>query len=181
MRRRAPSSPVIAAFGNWAIFTEMRCDWPLSQRLRLRALRTLSRLSARRCDRILFVSEDCAQFIGEAMESPGAPGDRPSRNRSRNLGAERPAGGAKQAVHPLGAFDLPLQELRSPDRGLCGARSPPSRLPDLVIVADDQDPDYAQRMEAAREATGALASRIHILGEVPYAEVRRYYAGRRSS
>jgi glycosyltransferase involved in cell wall biosynthesis len=32
-------------------------------------------------------------------------------------------------------------------------------------------------MAAARVATGALAERIHILGEVPYADVRSYYAG----
>jgi glycosyltransferase involved in cell wall biosynthesis len=31
-------------------------------------------------------------------------------------------------------------------------------------------------MEQARRATGELAERIHILGEVPYADVRAYYA-----
>jgi glycosyltransferase involved in cell wall biosynthesis len=30
-------------------------------------------------------------------------------------------------------------------------------------------------MHAAREATGDLAERIHIFGEVPYADIRRYY------
>jgi glycosyltransferase involved in cell wall biosynthesis len=32
-------------------------------------------------------------------------------------------------------------------------------------------------MEEARTATGAVAKHVHILGEVPYAQVRRYYAG----
>jgi glycosyltransferase involved in cell wall biosynthesis len=30
-------------------------------------------------------------------------------------------------------------------------------------------------MRAAREATGDLADSIHILGEIPYADIRRYY------
>jgi glycosyltransferase involved in cell wall biosynthesis len=32
-------------------------------------------------------------------------------------------------------------------------------------------------MECARAATGALAERIHMVGDVPYAEIQSYYAG----
>ena len=50
-------------------------------------------------------------------------------------------------------------------------------LPELLIVGDDQHPSYSRRMQAARRASGGLAESIHILGEVPYAEIRRYYRG----
>jgi glycosyltransferase involved in cell wall biosynthesis len=50
-------------------------------------------------------------------------------------------------------------------------------LPELLIVGDDQHPSYSRRMQAARRASGGLAERIQILGEVPYAEIRRYYRG----
>jgi glycosyltransferase involved in cell wall biosynthesis len=50
-------------------------------------------------------------------------------------------------------------------------------VPDLVIVGDDQDPEYARKMEAARAAAGPLAEHIHILGEVPYSQIPSWYAG----
>jgi glycosyltransferase involved in cell wall biosynthesis len=51
-------------------------------------------------------------------------------------------------------------------------------IPDLIIIGDDQDSEYAAQMERARLATGEeTAERIHILGEVPYAEIKDYYAG----
>ena len=48
-------------------------------------------------------------------------------------------------------------------------------VPDLVIVGDDQDPEYRARMVAAREATGDLAENIHLVGAVPYEQIREYY------
>ena len=50
-------------------------------------------------------------------------------------------------------------------------------VPDLVIVGDVQDREYARKMEAARAASRSLAEHIHILGEVPYADVPAWYAG----
>ena len=51
-------------------------------------------------------------------------------------------------------------------------------VPDLIIIGDDQDSEYAAQMERARLATGEdVAERIHILGEVPYADIKQYYAG----
>jgi glycosyltransferase involved in cell wall biosynthesis len=45
-----------------------------------------------------------------------------------------------------------------------------------VIICDNQDAPYFEQMQRARLATGDLAESIRILGEVPYSEIRRYYA-----
>jgi len=47
--------------------------------------------------------------------------------------------------------------------------------PELVIGGDRHDAVHARRMEEARRASGGLARRIHLLGEVPWEEVRRWY------
>jgi glycosyltransferase involved in cell wall biosynthesis len=47
--------------------------------------------------------------------------------------------------------------------------------PDLVIVGDDQDPEYQREMVAAREATGDVAESIHLVGAVAYEQVKEYY------
>jgi len=48
-------------------------------------------------------------------------------------------------------------------------------IPDLVIVGDDQDPEYQQKMVAARKATGDLAESIHLVGAVAYEQIKEYY------
>jgi glycosyltransferase involved in cell wall biosynthesis len=168
---------VIAAFRNPNI-TDTECDWPLKVRLRLRALRALGHLSVRSCDRILFVSEDSAESMGEAM---GVPPERRSvihhgidleawRPRARRPVSRRPYILSVSSVYRYKNYVRLIEAYAALARRRAG-------LPELVIVGDDQDPDYTRRMEEAREATGPLASRIHIVGEVPYAKIRRYYAG----
>jgi hypothetical protein len=49
-------------------------------------------------------------------------------------------------------------------------------LPDLVIIGDCSTRDLAQ-MHRRLAAGEELAERIHIVGEVPYADVKAYYAG----
>ncbi len=44
-----------------------------------------------------------------------------------------------------------------------------------MIIGDDQDAAYSAQMVAARDAAGEARQAIHILGEVPYAEICRYY------
>jgi glycosyltransferase involved in cell wall biosynthesis len=44
-----------------------------------------------------------------------------------------------------------------------------------VIVGDDQDSVYQQQMVEAREATGDLAEKIHLVGAVAYEQVKEYY------
>jgi len=48
--------------------------------------------------------------------------------------------------------------------------------PDLLIIGDDQDPTYSEKMRAAKEESGEFAENIHVLGNVPYADIQSYYA-----
>ena len=174
----ASPCPTIASFRNPNVFAAIDQGWSQRDRLRLRALRELSRLSARACDRILFVSEDSAGWIGDAI------GLAPQKRAVIHHGIDPAAWAAtpKQPVHPwpyivsvssiyryknfvklIEAYALLAKRRRD--------------VPDLVIIGDDQDPEYARKMEAARAATHSLAEHIHLLGEVPYADIPAWYAG----
>ena len=61
------SCPMIASFRNPIIYTNLDLGVSFKQRLRLRLLRTISRVSARACDRIMFVSEDSAGWMGDSV------------------------------------------------------------------------------------------------------------------
>jgi glycosyltransferase involved in cell wall biosynthesis len=170
--------PSIASFRNPNVVDRRGHGWKPAQRLRLEILHALTRLSAWRCDRILFVSHDSARWMGEALGLPARKCvvihhgiDREAWRRGEPVARrERPyilsvssIYRYKNYVRLIEAFALLARDLPDP--------------PDLLIIGDDQDPPYARRMQEARQATGALADRIHILGEVPYADVRGYYAG----
>lgn len=171
---RAPC-PTVASFRNANLFAWRDHAWPAHQKLRLGSLHALARLSAARCARILFVSEDSARWIGDAI---GLPRERRSVVHHGvdpdvwRPTAERPRPGYILSVSSIYRYKnfVPLIEAY----GKLARRRPD--LPELVIVGDDQDPAYRARMEAARRATGDAADAIHIRGEVPYSEVRRYYA-----
>ena len=170
--------PSIAAFRNPNVFTSMDQRWPLYQRLRLRVLRSLATLSARRCDRILFVSHDSAGWIGDALAIP----DEKRSVVHHGVDAEawsrvpRPAAGGRPYILSVSSVYRYKNYVRLIEAWAALAKRRPE-LPDLVIIGDVQDPAYAARMEAARLATGALADRIRILGEVPYHEIREHYRG----
>lgn len=172
---RAPF-PTIAAFRNPNVFTLGKGqDLTLRQRVRLRALHGLARLSAARCDRILFVSEDSARWIGDRIGLPERR--RAVVHHGIDAAAWRPrakAGSAAPYILSVSSIYPYKNFVRLIEAWTRLARERP-RTPDLVIIGDDQDPATSQQMREARSAAGALAERIHILGEVPYAEVRRYY------
>ena len=170
--------PTVAAFRNPNIFCADAEDWPLRQRVRLRALRALAKASAIACDRILFVSEDSARWIGERVGLPEHK--RAVVHHGIDLERWRPEPGASRHARPYVLSVSSVYRYKNYVRlieawAALAARRPAT--PDLVIIGDDQDPDYSQRMQRARAACGALSARIHLLGEVPYAEVRRWYAG----
>ena len=175
------SCPMIASFRNPNVYTSIEQGWSWKQQLRLRVLREVSRLSARACDRIMFVSEDSARWIGDALNVPaqrravvhhgmdaaawGAPsGDEiESGYRSSYILSVSSIYRYKNFVKLIEAYGV-----------LAGRRDD---IPDLIIIGDDQDSEYAAQMERARLATGEeIAERIHLLGEVPYAEIKDYYA-----
>ncbi len=170
--------PTIASFRNPNVFTPLEQGWSARERLRLRLLRNLSRVSARVCDRILFVSEDSARWIGDSI------GLAPEKRAVVHHGID-PAGWAatpKRPVHPW-PYILSVSSIYRYKNfvKLIEAYALLARrrrdVPDLVIVGDDQDPEYARKMEAARAATRSLAEHIHILGEIPYSDIPSWYAG----
>jgi glycosyltransferase involved in cell wall biosynthesis len=170
--------PTIASFRNPTVFASSEQARGPRDRLRLRILRDLSRVSARVCDRILFVSQDSARWIGNSI------GVAPEKRAVVHHGVDTAAWAAapKRPMHPwpyilsvssiyryknfvklIEAYALLAQRRRD--------------VPDLVIVGDDQDREYARKMEVARAATRSLADHIRILGEVPYSEIPSWYAG----
>jgi glycosyltransferase involved in cell wall biosynthesis len=175
---RAPC-PRIASFRNPNVFTLGKGQgFHVKQRIRLRVLRGLARLSAARCERIMFASQDSARWMGDSIglaerkrvaihhgvdaESWRSSAERVERERPYVLSVSS-VYSYKNYVRLIEAY-AELAERRP-------------GLPELLIVGDDQHPSYSRRMEAARRASGGLAESIQILGEVPYHEIRRYYRG----
>jgi glycosyltransferase involved in cell wall biosynthesis len=167
--------PVIASFQNPNVFTGIR-QWPWNQQLRLRLLRAIAGVTGRRAERVLFVSRDSAQWMGDAMGLP----ERKRAWLHHGIDADvwrppphRPRGG--EHILSVSSIYRYKNYVRLIEAYAELAKRRP-QLPDLVIIGDDQDPPYSAEMEKARRATGDLAERIHIVGEVPYAEIQRYYA-----
>jgi len=167
---------VIAAFRNRAIFTPIEAGWPLKQRLRLGILKTLARATARVASRVVFVSHDSAADIGATI-------DLPERKRRVVHHGIDPVMWSQDAGRPT-QLDRYILSVGSIYRyknylaliegwaALCRRRP---ETPDLVIVGDDQDAEYSAEMEEERRALGELGERLHILGEVRYAEVVAWY------
>lgn len=172
-----PPCPAIASFRNPNLFTELDQGWYPYQVWRLGSLRQLARLSARRSRRVLFVSRDSAQWIGDSIGLPEA-------KRAvvyHGVDAERFDGSAPPPLprpYLLSVSSVYRYKnfVRLIEAWTQLARRRPE-LPDLAIVGDDQDPDYTRKMQEARRASGALAERIHLVGGVPYDEVPAWYAG----
>jgi glycosyltransferase involved in cell wall biosynthesis len=169
--------PAIASFQNANVFTQLEQGWAWYDVLRLRILRTLAGLSARRCARILFVSRDSAHWMGDAI---GLPEEKriwlhhgldleqwipDSSDPERAPGPILSVSSIyryKNYLRLMQAYALLLQ------RGL--------PLPDLVIVGDDQDSEYLVRMKELKQSLGEIGERIHLREGVPYEEIREQYA-----
>jgi glycosyltransferase involved in cell wall biosynthesis len=169
--------PKIAAFRNANLFTRMPLGWPLRQRLRMRTLAAFAWHSARTCDRILFVSDDSARWIGDHMRLP--PGKRVTVPHGIDLArwsrGNAPSPVPRPFVLSVSSIYRYKNFVRLIEAWTHVARDWPD-APDLVIVGDDQDPLHSSQMRAARERAGELAARIHLVGGVPYSEITRYYA-----
>lgn len=172
------SCPSIASFRNPNTVDRKGHGWPLPQRLRLELLHAMSRLSASRCERILFVSEDSAQRMGAELGIP--------QNKRTVIyhGIDMTTWQqARPPISPERAYILSVSSIyryKNFVRLIEAYRELLRRVPDapdLVIIGEDRDPPYSRRMEAARQAAGAASARIRIIYGVPYAEVAGYYAG----
>jgi len=148
-----------------------------TQRLRLRALNTIARTSAAAADRVMFVSEDSAAWIGDAINTPetkravvhhGIDSSVWQAEPRRTALHERPYILSVSSIYPYKNY-VRLIEAYSE----IAQRNP--EVPDLVIVGDEQDTAASQAMWEARDAAGEYREWIHILGEVPYADIRQYY------
>ncbi|MEO1935533.1 MAG: glycosyltransferase family 1 protein, partial [Myxococcales bacterium] len=170
--------PTIAAFRNRQIFTLGEGETlTFIQRLRLLALNALARLTASSVERVMFVSKDSADWIGDSIglpeskrtvihhgidpepwRKPRTPGDLHDRPYILSVSSIYPY---KNYVRLIEAY-VELAN-RQPD------------VPDLVIIGDNQDEAANTAMHAARDAAGEHAEAIHLLGEVPYADIHTYY------
>ncbi len=174
------SCPRIASFRNPNIFKPLDAEAPRRERVRLLTLRALAKLSARSCERVMFVSQDSARWIGDAVGLP-----RPRRAVVyHGIDARRwRAARSKERMHPW-PYILSVSSIYRYKNlvrlieayGLMAKRHPEVDLPDLVIIGDEQAADHARRMREARAALGKLAEHVHLLGEVPYAEIPAWYA-----
>ena len=171
--------PMIASLRNPVPFVPSRPGVTWKMRLRLRVLRALARVTSLAVDRVMFVSHDSAGWIGNLL------GIAPERRAVVHHGIDAAAWAVERGA-PNRVEDSYILSVSSVHRHknyvkLIEAYAQIGRrrddLPDLVIIGDDQDPVYWAEMERAREEAGEeLAQRIHILGEVPYAQIKTYYA-----
>lgn len=173
--------PMIASFRNPIIYTDLDLGVSRKQVMRLKLLRSMSRLSARLCDRIMFVSEDSARWIGDSVNV--AQHKRAVVHHGIDLASWARPKTSTQA--PYGhSYILSVSSIYTHKNfvRLIDAYAALDRLrdnlPDLVIVGDVQHPGYLEEMKTARAAAGPdLAERIHFVGDVPYSEIKAYYAG----
>jgi glycosyltransferase involved in cell wall biosynthesis len=176
------SCPMIASFRNPNVYTSLEQGWSWKQQLRLRLLREVSRISAHACDRIMFVSEDSARWIGDALNMPERRRAVVHHGMDADAWRVQAQDSSEDAYRPSYILSVSSIYRYKNFVKLIEAYAVLARrrddVPDLIIIGDDQDSEYAAQMERARLATGEdVAERIHILGEVPYADIKQYYAG----
>ena len=175
------SCPMIASFRNPVPYaSDPYNSW--KQDLRLRLLRGISRVSAHTCDRIMFVSEDSAHWIGDLL---GVPEPRRAVvHHGIDAAAWKPQPDTEPPAPYPASYILSVSSIYRHKNyvRLMEAYAALARrrddVPDLVIIGDVQQPEYAAEMERVRTAQGDdIADRIHIRGEVPYGDIKSYYAG----
>ncbi len=167
--------PVVAAFRNPNVCTPLKQGWPAYQRFRLKALRALAWLSTKRADRIMFVSEDSSKWIGDVMKIPEFQRSVVHHGFDAKKWSDSRSDGRKDGVIlSVSSVYRYKNYVRLIEAYAQLAKRRPE-VPDLVIVGDDQDPEYQQQMVEARDATGELAESIHIVGAVAYEQVKEYY------
>jgi glycosyltransferase involved in cell wall biosynthesis len=172
--------PSIASFRNANVFTSEVTPLTLHDRVRFVILNRIARLSAKYCDRIMFVSEDSARWIGESIGLPEAK----RAVIHHGIDVEQWSNAEPYTGHPR-PYILSVSSIYHYKNYVrlieayvqVAERRSEADFPDLIIIGDDYDIEYRAQMEAARSSAGSLAERIHILGSVPYEEVKSYCKG----
>jgi len=170
--------PGAVALRNPNIFAEGAAkDLSWRQKIRLQILRGAARLSARVAERVMFVSDDSADWIGDSIGLPeakrtvihhGIDASEWQQADPKPSLHSRPFILSVSSVYPYKNYVRLIEAYTQMAR-----RNPD--VPDLVIIGDNQCDATMQAMFEARDAAGEFAEWIHILGEVPYAEIREYY------
>jgi glycosyltransferase involved in cell wall biosynthesis len=172
--------PSIASFRNANVFTSEVTPLTLHDRVRFVILNRIARLSAKHCDRIMFVSEDSARWIGESIGLPEAK----RAVIHHGIDVEQWSNAEPYTGHPR-PYILSVSSIYHYKNYVrlieayvqVAERRSEADFPDLIMIGDDYDIEYRAQMEAARSSAGSLAERIHILGSVPYEEVKSYCKG----
>jgi len=170
----------IASFRNANVFTRDVPAPDMRERVRFAVLYLIARLASWSCDRILFVSHASARWIGVSLGLPEA-------RRAvihHGIDAAEWASAAAYAEHPR-PYVLSVSSIYHYKNFVrlieawtqVAVRRGAEQTPDLVIIGDECESDYRQKMEDARQAAGDLASRIYILGGIPYEDIKRWCRG----
>lgn len=170
----------VASFRNANVFTRdvPPPDW--HERLRFFVLYRIARLAVWSCDRILFVSHDSARWIGDSVGLPEARRTviHHGIDAAEWASAEPYAGHPRPYILSVSSIYHYKNYVRLIEAwAKVAARLGAEVIPDLVIIGDNCEPAYRERMETARRGTGALSDRIHIMGGVPYEDVKSWCRG----
>ena len=170
----------IASFRNANVFTREVAPPDARDRARFIVLNAIARLAACRCDRIMFVSHDSARWIGNGISLPEAK--RAVIHHGIDLEDWSTAAAKRDHPRPYVLSVSSIYHYKNFVRLIeawtrVAARREADDMPDLVIIGDDYDAPYREAMERAREQAGEQAERIHILGGLPYEEVKAWYRG----
>jgi len=169
------SCPVIASFRNAYMFSAL-ADGPWRDLPRRLTVRTLAGLSARNCARIMFVSADTARWMGDAAGVP--PERRFVVHHGIDLDTFRDSVGDPPHDRPYVLSVGSIYRYKNFVRLIEGYGEMARRhedAPDLVIIGDNQEPEYEAKMQEARRQSG-VEDQIRIVGEVSYYDIRAYYA-----
>ena len=169
--------PVVVSLRNANVFTSLDLGWGRYQTFRLRTLRRLATLIAKRAARVVFVSHDSASWMGDAAGIP--PEHRAVIHHGTDAGAWRGAMATTGAPEAPSILSLSsIYRYKNCVRLVEAYCELAARIPDappLVIVGDDQDAKHSRELKQALENAGSLASKIRLVGEVPYEEIISFY------
>ena len=176
--------PIVLAMRNPTLFTEYKLPWKGAARARLLILRRLSRISARKAARIIFVSEDSRRWVGGKLRLPREKTT--AVHHGINQDFSRPDGIDRRdqdrlpslpdryilSVSTIYSYKNYLNLIKAYSLLISGGDK---NVPPLLIVGGNQDPDYYRLLtEYIRKEH--LHSRVMLVGNLPYSLVPYLYS-----
>ena len=165
----------ILAMRNPCLYTQLTQEWGMKDTIRIKILSRLAKLSARRADCILFVSEDSKNWISSnlglnhtklrwvhhGIKIPNTQGNTiPDNIRSNYLLSVSSIYYYKNYVRLVEAYAKLLEEYRLEE--------------DLIIIGKELDKPYSLKLRTIIASLG-LQERVKLLGNIPYREIFHYY------